>query len=74
MRVDCSSNRSTCTDGLLENIKALGLMPIVTPHVVRVVYDGPKNSLGESIIDLFEKEPDHDIVCDRPQSKKTKKK
>ncbi len=64
MRVSCSAARSPYEDQLIERIKILGLKPIVTPILVRAVYEGADRALGEKLIDLFEHEPEHDIYVD----------
>ncbi len=64
MRVSCSAARSPYEDRLIERIKILGLTPIVTPILIRAVYEGADRVLGEKLIDLFEHEPEHDIYVD----------
>lgn len=73
MRCTCATPRETCSPDLIENLTAIGVPPIVTPHVIRAVYDGPNRNTAQAIIDLFEKESCHDIVVDGlEQNKHTK--
>jgi len=56
MRVSCSSPIGPQSEQLIEQIKALGLQPIVTPILVRAVYEGSNRELGEKIVELFRQE------------------
>lgn len=61
MRVSCASHVDTATEGLVEKLAAMGITPIVTSQVIRVVYEGDRK-VGEQLVDLFGREPDHDVV------------
>ncbi len=73
MRISCSSAKSTMSDDLIASIEELGLQPIITPILVRVVYDGPNVNLGNRIVALFDKEKDKEIVVDYNDAKQSKK-
>lgn len=62
MRVSCGCPAATASEGLVDEIKQLGLTPIVTSQVVRAVYEGHNRGTGEAIVQLYEKEIDHDIT------------
>lgn len=75
MRVTAEIPRKSAgADKLIEDIRALGLNPIVTPYVVRTVYEGTSLQLGEAIINRFELEPDHGIVSDYNKDEQEAKK
>lgn len=61
MQVSCACPRELASEGLVEEIKALGIEPIVTSLVVRAVYEGHDKGLGEAIVELFCREADHEI-------------
>lgn len=61
IRVSCSSLRATCTVGLIEQIGMLGLEPVVTARLVHATYAGNDRQKANELIELFEREPDHDI-------------
>lgn len=73
MRISCSSAKSTMSDDLIDSIEKLGLKPIITPILVRVVYDGPNTNLGNKIVALFDQEKDKEIVVDYNDAKQNKK-
>lgn len=62
MRVSCACPPELATSTLVEKLRKLGLHPIETSQVIRVVYEGPDRSLGEAIVDIFSHEADHDIT------------
>lgn len=64
MNVSCSVPAGMETSTLLEHIKTLGLTPIVTSTVIRVVYEGDNVGIGEALIDMFSHECDHEITVD----------
>lgn len=64
MRISCSSNKTTMSENLISSIKELGLNPIITPILVRVVYDGPNIDLGNKIVALFDMEKEKEIIVD----------
>lgn len=75
MRVSCEAPRETCSESLVEDITILlGKEPIVTPTVVRAVYEGNDVSLGEAIIERFQKEVDYGVVADYEKKELSKKK
>lgn len=61
MRVSCSCPKETATNTLVENLRKMGVQPIITPQVVRAVYEGPSHNIGEAIVEMFAGERDHDI-------------
>lgn len=64
MRVSCSVPADLATSTLQAHIEVLGLTPIVTSQVIRVVYEGNDVSIGEALIDMFSHECDHEITAD----------
>lgn len=62
MRVSCACPVELATSTLEDNLRALGLQPIVTTEVIRAVYEGPDRSLGEAIVELYAHEADHTIT------------
>lgn len=63
MRVDCEALRNEHSGKLIDDLRLLGVEPIITSYVVRVVYEG-KVGVGMAIIERFKQEPDHGIVAD----------
>lgn len=63
MKVSCACPVDAMSHDLIEEIESLGLTPIVTPKVVRVVYEGDNVALGEAVVNLFERETDHEITA-----------
>lgn len=61
MRVSCSCLVKGASENLVPNIRKMGLEPIITNQVIRVVYDGKDKSIGEAIVRLFADETDHDV-------------
>lgn len=61
MRVSCACLKKLASDGLVAEIKSLGIPPIVTNQVIRAVYEGHDKSIGEAIVELFCKEAEHEI-------------
>lgn len=61
MRISCSAPVNKCRPSLADDISKLGIEPIVTAAVVRAVYEGPDEELGQAIIDLFVQEEEHEI-------------
>lgn len=64
MRVSCSSPIDEHSQNLIQRIELLGLKPIVTPILVRAIYDGCDKQLGKKLIDLFKHEANYDIYID----------
>lgn len=64
MRVSCSVPRRLATSTLEDNIRIIGLEPIVTPEIIRAVYEGDNVGLGEALIDMFSHQADHEITVD----------
>lgn len=62
MRVSCACPAEMATSTLVENLRAIGIQPIVTNTVIRAVYEGPDRTLGEAIVDMFSHEADHEIT------------
>lgn len=62
VRVSCGCPVETASQGLEEEIRLLGLEPIVTNVIIRCVYEGGDRALGEAVVQMFEKERDHDIT------------
>lgn len=62
MRVSCEVPRDQCSATLLEDLKQLGIEPIITPSIVRAVYEGTSVQLGEAIVARFKLEHCHGIV------------
>lgn len=61
MRVSCSCARDTASEGLVKEIAALGLQPIVTNQIIRGVYEGDDHNIGGALVTLFSQEQDHDV-------------
>lgn len=61
MRVSCACPVELASEGLVAEIEALGLQPIVTSLVVRAVYEGHDHKLGTAIVEMFSKEAGHEI-------------
>lgn len=64
MQISCAVPREFCSDGLISKLKEMGLDPIITTQIVRVVYEGDDHRLGTQIVLMFENELNHDIVVD----------
>lgn len=64
MRVSCSVPVDLATSTLTRHIQILGLTPVVTPEVIRAVYEGDDVGLGEALIDIFSHEANHEITAD----------
>lgn len=62
MRVSCACPTDLASQGLVDELTALGINPIVTSQVIRAVYEGPDRKVGEAIVTLYEKEKDHDVT------------
>lgn len=76
VRVSCGVPRALATDTLVDKLKALGIKPIITSEVIRAVYQGPDRQLGETIVEIFAHEADHDITVfydKAEQSKSTRR-
>lgn len=66
VRISCSVPTDKASDGLLRRIRQLGIAPIVTPQVIRAVYQGPSRVVGETLMEIFELERDHEITTNLP--------
>lgn len=64
MRVSCSTPVDQASKDLAVKLAELGLKPIVTSQVVRVVYEGPSRVVGDTIVEIFQREADHEITVD----------
>lgn len=62
MRVSCAVPVDMATSTLVEKLRAMGITPIITPSVIRAVYEGPDRGLGEAIVELYAHEADHTIT------------
>lgn len=74
MKLSCAVPVDKVSEGFVAKLAELGITPIITPKVIRVVYEESSNRLGEKIIALFEAEPEHDIVAIKPKTKGAKHK
>lgn len=72
MRVDCGCPAKTASSTLADRIRKLGLEPIVTPYVIRAVYEGDDRSIGEAIVEMFAHEADHDVTVDYTEAEQRK--
>lgn len=70
MRVSCSVPSKTASDDLVRKITQLGLTPIITGQVIRTVYEGPSRVVGETIMEIYQHERDHEITVDYGQKQK----
>lgn len=61
MRVSCACPTEMATDTLVGRLQTLGLQPIITPQVIRAVYEGSDKRIGEAIVEIYSHEADHDI-------------
>lgn len=61
MRVSCACPVDLASDVLVDSLKLIGVNPIITPCVIRAVYDGPNRELGEAIVEIYQHEADHEI-------------
>lgn len=68
MRLSCEASAKDCTKTLVEDIRALGIEPIITTEVIRAVYEGDDEELGNAIIERFRAEAHYGFVADRPDS------
>lgn len=72
MRVSCACPLELASDSLVEEIKLLGLQPIVTNIVVRAVYEGPDKGIAEAVVELFSREAGHEITVLRDKDEQRK--
>lgn len=70
VRMSVAAPKSTASSQLVARIKSLGLEPIVTPTIIRAVYEGHDHRLADKLVNLFEHEKDHDIYIDTYTSEK----
>ena len=73
MRISCAVPREFCSQNLISKLEEMGLDPIITTQIVRVVYEGDDHRLGTQIVLMFENELDHDITvdyCDERESRR----
>lgn len=61
MRVSCACPKETATSTLVDNLRRMGIQPIITNQVIRAVYEGPSHNIGEAIVEMFAHECDHEI-------------
>lgn len=62
MRVTCACPAEKASETLVEQLKKLGIEPIITSQVIRAVYEGPHRDIGEGIVAIYDNEQDHEIV------------
>lgn len=76
MRVSAACPAELATSTLVDRLRTLGLQPIITPQVIRAVYEGPDKSLGEAIVDIYSHEADHSITVsyDKEEQRKMERK
>lgn len=61
MRVSCACPKNLASDTLVDRLRTLGLQPIITPQVIRAVYEGSDRRIGEAIVEIYSHEADHDV-------------
>lgn len=61
MRVSCACPASLASEHLAEELRSLGIQPIITSQVIRAVYDGPDKAVGTAIVNIYLNETDHEI-------------
>lgn len=71
MKVSCACSVDLASPDLVEKLIGLGVEPIVTSQVIRAVYEGNRKT-GERIVDIFGREPDHDIYYSYDKSEQDK--
>lgn len=74
MKLSCSVPADKASDGFIAKIGQCGITPIVTPKVIRVVYEGKDEKLCKKVIALYEGEESHEITLFRDKPKKKSKK
>lgn len=72
MRVSCSCPIETATPTLEGWIRQVGLEPIVTNTVIRCVYEGDNQALGDALVQMFEHEYNHEITVDYNEKERRK--
>lgn len=70
MQLSCGAPRDTASPELLEKIAELGLEPIVTSQIIRVLYVGTNHQLAEQIVALFRDEIGHDVSVQYDKSER----
>lgn len=77
MRVSCAVPKGLCSVDFLSRLDQLGVKPIITQTIIRVVYEGEDHALGTKIVEEFMYEVDHDITVDycdeKPKPRKKKR-
>lgn len=61
IRVSCAVEKSKCSADLFRHIQQLGLKPIVTTSIVRVVYEGNDKVVADALKEIYEHEIDPEI-------------
>lgn len=61
MKVSCSLPPDKCSPEVLQELKHLGIKPIITQQVVRAVFEG-NESIGEHIVRIFAEAGSDDIT------------
>lgn len=64
VRVTCGVAKDKATASLIDELKKIGVKPIVTPYVIRAIYEGDSKALGQKIVELYSKEDTTDIYYD----------
>lgn len=64
MRVSCRVPVKLASSTLVENLRELGVDPVVGAETIEVVHESPNRHLGDILIELFCHEADHEICVD----------
>lgn len=62
MKLSCSVPKDKCPQSLLDTLALMHVKPIITSQVVRVVYDGDNEALGDVLAFLFEQAGSTDMT------------
>lgn len=65
IRVSCSVPAYKASPALVLRLRRLGITPIVTPRLIRGVYEGTSSIIADTLVQIFELEEDHEITLDR---------
>lgn len=72
MRVSCSVPREGSWIGLPEEIRGIGIEPIITSQVVRAVYEGHDARVGLALAGIFRTQPGSEVILDEDPKKEKK--
>lgn len=61
MRVSCATNPATMHESLPHNLDILGVGYYASATLLRAVYEGPDEKIGNAVISLFEAQPEHEV-------------